>query len=114
MVVRRGKDYLTGKYDAPFPSCSPLLFNGIPFFSRKGEILKRFHINTFSEEDRHDRSPNSPFNTFHRQNKDKLKILGDWTMRYIYEHRQELPSADIISKFFLHVFEAQSVQSLFP
>ena len=90
LIVRRGRDHLTGRYDAPFSSCSPLIFNGNPFFSHKGEILKRFHVNTFSEEDRHDRSPNSAFNLFQGQNKYKLKILGDWTMRYIYENRHEL------------------------
>jgi hypothetical protein len=88
LIVRRGRD--AGRYDAPFPSCSPLIFNGNPFISKKGEILKRLHVNKFSEEDRHDRDPNSAFNKFFRENGHLIKILGDWTMRYIIENKHEL------------------------
>jgi hypothetical protein len=73
LIVRRGRD--AGRYDAPFPSCSPLIFNGNPFISKKGEILKRLHVNKFSEEDRHDRDPNSAFNKFFRENGHLIKIL---------------------------------------
>ena len=73
-----------------FQARSPLIFNGNPFISKKGEILKRLHVNKFSEEDRHDRDPNSAFNKFFRQNGHLIKILGDWTMRYIIENKHEL------------------------
>ena len=37
-----------------------------------------------------DRSPNSPFNTFQRENKHHWRTLGDWTIRYILDNKQEL------------------------
>jgi hypothetical protein len=88
LIVRRGKK--DNRNDAPFASLSPLIINGNPPFSFKGELLKRFHIIRFSEEDRHDRDPKSPFNTFQKQNKHLMKIMGDWTVRYIYDNRHEL------------------------
>ena len=88
LIVRRGKD--GGRYDAPFASCSPFILNGNPFISKKGEIIKRLHVAKFSEEDRHDRSPTSPFNKFQDNNGYKIKILGDWTIRYILENKHEL------------------------
>ena len=51
LIVRRGKK--ENRTDAPFPSLSPLIINGNPPFSFKGELLKRYHIAKFSEEDRH-------------------------------------------------------------
>jgi hypothetical protein len=87
-IVRRGKK--ENRNDAPFPSLSPLIINGNPPFTSKGELLKRYHVAKFSEEDRHDRSPNSPFNTFQRENKHHWKTLGDWTLRYILDNKQEL------------------------
>jgi hypothetical protein len=44
------------RYAAPFPACSPLILNGNPFISRKGELLKRLHVIKYSQEDRHDKS----------------------------------------------------------
>lgn len=88
LIVRCGRD--GGRYDAPFASCSPFILNGNPFISRKGEIIKRLHVAKFSEEDRHDRSPDSPFNRFKDANANKIKILGDWTIRHILENKDEL------------------------
>jgi hypothetical protein len=88
LIVRRGRD--GGRYDAPFASCSPFILNGNPFISRKGEIIKRLHVAKFSEEDRHDRSPTSPFNVFKDANGHKIKTLGDWTIKYILDNKEEL------------------------
>ena len=88
LIVRRGKK--DSRTDAPFPSLSPMIINGNSIFTSKGELLKRFHVAKFSEEDRHDRDLNSPFNVFQRENRYFLKILGDWTIRYIIDNKQEL------------------------
>ena len=88
LIVRRGKK--ESRTDAPFPSLSPMIINGNSIFTSKGELLKRFHTARFSEEDRHDRDPNSPFNKFQREKKHLLKVLGDWTIRYILDNRQDL------------------------
>lgn len=88
LIIRRGKK--DNRTDAPFPSLSPMIVNGNSVFTSKGELLKRFHVTKFSEEDRHDRDANSPFNMFQREKKHLLKILGDWTMRYILDNKQEL------------------------
>ena len=88
LIIRRGKK--DNRTDAPFPSLSPMIINGNPMFTHKGELIKRFHISKFSEEDRHDRNPKSPFNIFQNKNKHHWKILGDWTVRYILDNRQEL------------------------
>jgi len=87
LIVRRGRDQ--NKYDAPFASCSPFILNGNPFISKKGEIIKRLHVAKFSEEDRHNRDPKSKFNVFQSANSHKIKILGDWTIRWILEHQEE-------------------------
>ena len=90
LTVRRGRD--GARYDALFPSCSSIILNGNPFISKKGEILKRLHVVTFSEEDRHE--ANDPrtreFNELLSENRHKLKILGDKTIRYILENKDEL------------------------
>jgi hypothetical protein len=90
LIVRRGKE--GNRYDALFPSCSPIIINGNPFISKKGEILKRLHIVKFSEEDRHE--ANDPttvkFKELLENDRHKLKVLGDWTVRYILEHKEEL------------------------
>ena len=88
LIVRRGRD--ANRYDSPFPSCSPFILNGNPFITKKGEILKRFHVAKFTEEDRHDRDPKSDFNVFQSANSHKIKIIGDWTIRYILDNRDEL------------------------
>ena len=88
LIVRRGKK--DSRTDAPFPSLSPMIINGNSIFTSKGELLKRFHVAKFSEEDRHDRDPNSPFNTFQREKKHLLKVLGDWTVRWILDNKDEL------------------------
>lgn len=88
LIIRRGKK--DNRNDAPFPSLSPMIINGNSVFTFKGELLKRFHISKFSEEDRHERDSNSPFNVFQRQNKHLMKILGDWTIHYILDNKDEL------------------------
>lgn len=88
LIVRRGKK--DNRNDAPFPSLSPLVINGNRVFTTKGELLKRYNVAKFSEEDRHDRNPTSPFNIFQRQNRHHWKILGDWTIRYILDNKDEL------------------------
>lgn len=90
LTVRRGRD--GARYDALFPSCSSIILNGNPFISKKGEILKRLHVVRFSEEDRHeaDDPRTQEFNTLLSENRHKLKILGDWTVRYILENKDEL------------------------
>lgn len=91
LVTRRGRDINNNnRYDAPFPSCSPFILNGNLFISRKGEIIKRLHVAKFSEEDRHDRDPRSKFNTFQAEKGHKIKVLGDWTIRYILDNKVEL------------------------
>jgi hypothetical protein len=90
LTVRRGRDGV--RYDALFPSCSSIILNGNPFISKKGEILKRLHVVKFSEEDRHE--ANDPrtqeFNKLLNEGRHKLKVLGDWTIRYILENKDEL------------------------
>ena len=90
LTVRRGRD--GARYDALFPSCSSIILNGNPFISKKGEILKRLHVVRFSEEDRHeaDDPRTQEFNRLLSENRHKLKILGDWTVRYILENKDEL------------------------
>lgn len=90
LVSRRGRGEGSNNYHTPFPSCSSVILNGNPMITRKGEVAKRLHIVRNSEEDRHSRDPNSPFNKFQSEHSWKLKVLGDWTMRYIYENRQDL------------------------
>lgn len=88
LITRRGKK--ESRTDAPFPSLSPMIINGNAIFTYKGELIKRLHIAKFSEEDRHDRSPSVPFNKFQKDNKHLLKTLGDWSIRYILDNRQDL------------------------
>lgn len=90
LTVRRGRDGT--RYDALFPSCSSIILNGNPFISKKGEILKRLHVIKFSEEDRHeaDDPRTQEFNKLLSENRHKLKILGDWTVRYILDNKDEL------------------------
>ena len=90
LTVRRGRD--GARYDALFPSCSSIILNGNPFISKKGEILKRLHVVRFSEEDRHEPndSRTQEFNKLLDEGRHKLKILGDWTVRYILENKDEL------------------------
>lgn len=81
-----------GKYDAPFLSLSPVILNGSAVISKKGEILKRLHINKYSQEDRHDKDNirTKEFNDLMKQRRHELKILGDWTVNYLFENREEL------------------------
>ena len=90
LTVRRGRD--GARYDALFPSCSSIILNGNPFISKKGEILKRLHVVKFSEEDRHeaDDPRTEGFNKLLNDDRHKLKILGDWTIKYILENKDEL------------------------
>lgn len=90
LVSRNGRE--GSQYDVPFPSCSSCIINGNPRLSCKDTVIKRFYNVKFSKEDRHDR--NNPktlaFNEFMRKNQGMEKILGDWSMNYIWDHRQEL------------------------
>lgn len=85
--VREGRK--DNRYDAIFPGCSAIILNGNQFISRKGELLKRLHVIPYSKEDRHTNDPKSPFNQLHVSESHLLKILGDWTMRWIWENRHE-------------------------
>jgi hypothetical protein len=88
LISRKGRD--SNRYDAPFPACSSIMLNGNLIITRKGEIAKRLHIIRNSEEDMHSSDLNTPFNKFQSEHDWKIKILGDWTIRYIYEYRKEL------------------------
>lgn len=88
IILRRGRK--DNKFDAAFPSLSSFVVNGNKNFTLKGEILKRYHVAHFSQEDRHSSDPNSEFNKFQKYNRHQWKTLGDWTMRYIYEHRYDI------------------------
>jgi hypothetical protein len=88
LISRRGSD--GNSYDAPFPALSSVILNGNWAITRKPEVAKRMHIIRNTEEDRHSREPNTPFNLFQNEHGWKIKIIGDWTIRYIYEHRKEL------------------------
>lgn len=87
LIVRKGRK--EDKYDAPFPSCSPLIMNGNPYPSKRGDLLKRIHTVKHSEEDVHSRDPNTPFNKMQKEEGYLIKILGDWTIRYILDHKEE-------------------------
>lgn len=51
MICKHGRR--EGRYDYPFLALSPLIINGNPSISKRGEILKCFHILKYSQEDRH-------------------------------------------------------------
>jgi hypothetical protein len=90
IICRNGRR--EGTYDFPFLSLSPLIINGNPFISRKGEILKRLHTVKYSQEDRH--SKDDPrtiaYNELMQKGRHKLRILGDWAINYIWDNRREL------------------------
>jgi hypothetical protein len=90
MICRHGRR--EGRYDYPFLALSPLIINGNPPISKKGEILKRFHILKYSQEDRHteDDPRTIAYNKFMKERRQELKILGDWTLNYIWDNRAEL------------------------
>jgi hypothetical protein len=90
LICRHGRR--EGKYDYPFLALSPIIINGNPPISKKGEILKRFHVIRYSQEDRHTRDdPRTiTYNDFMKQRRHELKILGDWTLNYIWDNRVEL------------------------
>ena len=90
LICRHGRQ--GGRYDFPFLSLSPLIINGNPFISRKGEILKRLHIVKYSQEDRHDKDDPGTiaYNDLMQKRRHELQILGDWTINYICDNRQEL------------------------
>jgi hypothetical protein len=90
LICRHGRQ--GGKYDFPFLSLSPLIINGNPFISRKGEILKRLHTIKYSQEDRHDKDdPRTiAYNELMQNRRHELRILGDWTINYIWDNRHEL------------------------
>jgi hypothetical protein len=74
MEIRR-----EGKYDYPFLALSPIVINGNPPISKKGEILKRFHVIKYSQEDRHtkDNPKTVAYNDLIKERRRELKILGD-------------------------------------
>jgi hypothetical protein len=90
LICRHGRR--EGKYDYPFLALSPIIINGNPPISRKGEILKRFHICKYSQEDRHtkDDPRTIAYNNFMKERRHELKVLGDWTLNYIWDNRAEL------------------------
>lgn len=90
LVCRSGRD--GSQYDIPFPSCSSIIINGNPYLSRKDTIIKRFNNIRFSQEDRHepDSARTKEFNEFKKLHAGLDKILGDWTMNYIWNNRREL------------------------
>ena len=90
LICRHGRR--EGKYDYPFLALSPIIINGNPPISKKGEILKRFHVFKYSQEDRHtkDDPRTIAYNNFMKQRRRELKILGDWTLNYIWDNRAEL------------------------
>jgi hypothetical protein len=90
LISRSGKD--GANYDVSFPSCSPVMINGNPKLSASDTIIKRFDNVKFTKEDAHKPTDQRTieFNEFRKQNRGKLKILGDWSMNYIWDNRQEL------------------------
>jgi len=90
LICRHGRR--EGKYDYPFLALSPIIINGNPPISKKGEILKRLHVFKYSQEDRHTRDdPRTiSYNNFMKERRHELKILGDWTINYIWDNRAEL------------------------
>jgi len=90
LICRHGRR--EGKYDYPFLALSPIIINGNPPISKKGEILKRFHVFKYSQEDRHTRDDPQTiaYNDLMKDRFGDLKILGDWTLNYIWDNRAEL------------------------
>jgi len=90
LICRHGRK--EGKYDYPFLSLSPLILNGNPLISKKGELLKRLHTVKHSQEDRHDKADPKTiaYNELMRTRRHELRILGDWTINYILDNREEL------------------------
>ena len=90
LICRHGRR--EGKYDFPFLSLSPLIINGNPFISRKGEILKRLHTIKYTQEDRHDKDdPRTvAYNELMQNRRHDLRVLGDWTINYVWDNRHEL------------------------
>jgi hypothetical protein len=89
-VCRSGRK--DNRYDAVFMSAASLVFTGNAAISLRGELLKRIHNMKFSIEDRHEKAnPNTiAFNEFMKNNRHKYKTLGDWTINYILDNKQEL------------------------
>lgn len=90
LICRHGRR--EGIYDYPFLALSPIVINGNPPISKKGEILKRFHVIKYSQEDRHtkDNPRTAAYNDLMKERRHELKILGDWTLNYIWDNRTEL------------------------
>lgn len=90
MICKHGRR--EGRYDYPFLALSPLIINGNPSISKRGEILKCFHILKYSQEDRHteDDPRTIAYNKFMKEKRHELKILGDWTLNYIWDNQAEL------------------------
>lgn len=89
-ICRHGRK--EGIFDYPFPSLSPLIINGNAFLSKKPEVVKRLHLNISTKVDRHSKdSPNTiAFNKLMSERRHELKIIGDWTLNYIWNNRTEL------------------------
>src|SRR5919106_887553 len=90
IICRHGrKDSI---FDYPFASLSPLVLNGNSLISKKPEVVKRFHWSKYSQADRHEK--NDPrtveYNQFMELRRHELKILGDWTINYVWNYQQEL------------------------
>ena len=89
-ICRHGRK--DGIFDYPFASLSPLVLNGNSLISKKPEVVKRFHWSKYSQADRHEK--NDPktveYNQLMESRRHDLKILGDWTINYVWNNQQEL------------------------
>lgn len=90
LISRTGKE--GPNYDVQFPSCSSIIINGNPRLSKRDTVIKRFDNVKFTKEDAHteDDPKTIEFNKLRKNNRGTPKILGDWTMNYIWDNRQEL------------------------
>jgi hypothetical protein len=90
LVSRSGRD--GSNYDVPFPSCCSVIINGNPKLSNRDTVIKRFDNIKLSKEDRHlkDDPRTKQFEKFRDDNHGIPTILGDWTMNYIWDNREEL------------------------
>ncbi len=90
LVSRTGKE--GNNYETPFPSCSSGVVNGNPRLSGSDTVIKRFYNVKFSKEDAHNRADKrtKDFIEFVERSYGIDRILGDWTVNYIWDNRQEL------------------------
>jgi len=87
---RRGKK--GSSYDSPFYAASPIVFNGNPVITNKGELRKRIHSIVYTQEDRHnpEDARTIEFNEFMSKRRHEYKVLGDWVINYLIDNKSEL------------------------